>query len=231
MPPLYITNRAALDRRRQQELLAQDVDIKRLLLMQQACPDEVYGRPLGSPGGLVPEITSDRRFPTAFTQQNFSDPSTFYSWSSLSNIGADDGSPATCAIGDPGKAPARATVSDFGFSVPSGATIDSITVEFKRKSTYLHSLSDCTSTMFLTKTASDNSGFGEPSGPSGQVYPAAFTVQTEWAAQLLWASTWSAAEINSSDFGVIIAGSFGSGSADTETLAIDYIAVTVLWHM
>jgi hypothetical protein len=48
------------------------------------------------------------------------------SWSGESNITADDGSNATCSISARGDSSNRLRATNFGFSIPIGATIDGI---------------------------------------------------------------------------------------------------------
>lgn len=118
------------------------------------------------------------------------------------------------------------TVSDFGFAIPAGATINGIVLEVEKK-----------------RTAGGTSGIVEDNGlqimkggvlvgPNKSQYgidwPLTDTYVTYGTSTDLWGTTWTPAEINASDFGVSLASiSYVCGA--TITTSIDHVRMTVYY--
>lgn len=118
------------------------------------------------------------------------------------------------------------TVSDFGFTIPSGAVIDGIVLEVEKK-----------------RTAGGSSGIVEDNGlqimkdgvltgPNKSQYgidwPLTDTYVTYGSSTDLWGTTWTPADINASNFGVSLASiSYVCGA--TITTRIDHVRITVYY--
>lgn len=118
------------------------------------------------------------------------------------------------------------TVSDFGFAIPVGAVIDGIVLEVEKR-----------------RSAGGTSGIVEDNGlqimkggvlvgPNKSQYgidwPATDTYVSYGSSTDLWGTTWTAADINASDFGVSLASiSYVCGA--TITTRIDHVRMTVYY--
>lgn len=112
-------------------------------------------------------------------------------------------------------------VTNFGFAIPSGATITGITVEIEHYAGH-RKMRD--NSVMLTKNGSSYTGSDYASGSTwGNGYD---QVYTYGSTSDLWGTTWTQAEINSSNFGVGISAENFSSSR-TGTAYIDDITITV----
>lgn len=114
-------------------------------------------------------------------------------------------------------------VTNFGFSIPSGATIDGIVVSIERYASPNGTTRDSRVRLVKggTVQATDKaSGSAWPNG-SG----ASATANYGGAADL-WSGTWTDSDINSSGFGVVLAAT-NIAAKDPESVAVDHITITV----
>ncbi len=163
------------------------------------------------------QVTDGPNYPSSGVEVN--NASGTVSWSNIGNIYSNDGTYATASI--PKNEITNYIVgTDYGFSIPVSATIDGITVELYR---YSGANKTQDSEIYLTKdgvsTTGSNYAVGSNWGNSS------WESATYGGAADLWGTTWTPAEINSSNFGVMIAVIQGSnGSVVAE---FDYIRITV----
>jgi hypothetical protein len=112
--------------------------------------------------------------------------------------------------------------TSFGFSIPAGATIDGIVVEVDR-------FADVASMVFDSEVKIVKGGaVGSTNEASGGFWPASDTdtYQTYGNSSYKWGETWTAADINNANFGVVISAS--SGGTKTN-LFVDDIRITVYY--
>ncbi len=143
-------------------------------------------------------------------------------WADPGNITADDGSYATAVGNLVGTAQTEYLVAkDFGFSVPSTATINGIVVEWKRRvdNPALGAVADNVVSIVRTGAISaTNLSIGAPWAGSDQYDP--FGSSTE-----LWGETWTPSRINATDFGATIA-----PDVDANVVAmVDHCRITVYY--
>ncbi len=139
------------------------------------------------------------------------------SWSYPEYVYADDANYATYTI------PTNAT--GYGFAIPSNATIKGIQVAVARSSSSNggnNSIND--SGLYLLKGGSQ---VGASRGTTTD-WPTSITAATYGGTNDLWGAAWSPSEINSTGFGVALAGYNQSGYG-TRTASVDYITVTVYY--
>ncbi len=111
--------------------------------------------------------------------------------------------------------------SNYGFAIPAGATINGITVNIRRQVA-------TTSSMFDNVVSLVKAGAVTGSNlASGTAWPNSFGTATYGSASILWGTTWTASDINASNFGVVLSARSNSGSA--RQLDVDYIQVTVTY--
>lgn len=113
-------------------------------------------------------------------------------------------------------------VTNFGFSIPSGATIDGIVVEIERKRDAKTSSKD--NTLKIVQA-------GTPIGTnkaSATAYPTTDTIATYGSSTDLWGASWTDSNINSSTFGVALSiENFPFKSANSAY--VDHIRITVYY--
>jgi hypothetical protein len=113
--------------------------------------------------------------------------------------------------------------SGFGFTIPSGATIDGIEIAVERKASNASRATD--HTIQLAQGAVLG---GTNLADLVTTYPTTDTVKTYGGATELWGRSWTPSDINASNFGVGIRARNVSGS-NTVTPRIDYVTVTVYY--
>jgi len=118
--------------------------------------------------------------------------------------------------------------TNFGFSVPAGATIDGVAVSIERKAGHdstLRNVVDSVVKLVVGGTVSGNN-----KAATSTKWPTSDGSVSYGGAADLWGLTPSAADVNGSDFGVVLsatsAGSNGktSGSVDHITITVTYTA-------
>lgn len=142
-------------------------------------------------------------------------------WANPANIFADDGANATSAFFNTIFQTQELNGATFGFGIPSNAVIDGIKLEMEVPSS--NRWFEAASTMKLKKAGvlvgNNKSGTGSVS--SG--------VYTYGGSTDLWGTTWTAAEVNASNFGFGFIGALTSSPNDF-SIAIDYVRITIYWH-
>lgn len=137
----------------------------------------------------------------------------------IGNITASDNTyaEADCNFGTPSTYYAKAT--NFGFSIPAGATIDGIVVEWEIKSN--NSILD--NAVRIVKGGT----IGSTDKSNGSYWPASDTYRSYGGAADLWGETWASTDINASTFGAAISAKRdGSGSHYPD---IDHVRITVYY--
>jgi hypothetical protein len=140
-------------------------------------------------------------------------------WANVTNAAASDNARAEANI-------ATSAVShylkatNFGFTIPSGATIDGIVVEVERREESAAGIRD--NRVRIVKGGVVGS---TDKADTATNWPASDAYKTYGSASDLWGQTWTGSDINSSTFGMVIAATWtvaGSGLAE-----IDHIRITV----
>ncbi|MFN8458290.1 MAG: hypothetical protein U0401_27170 [Anaerolineae bacterium] len=113
--------------------------------------------------------------------------------------------------------------TNYGFTIPAGATINGITVVINRQS---NSFFITDSTVRLLKAGA----LVGSNLASGTTWPTnSFATATYGDTANLWGTTWTPADINNTNFGVAL--SAVSSSPLSRTLDVDYIQVTVTYSV
>ncbi|MCC2626387.1 MAG: putative Ig protein [Thermomicrobiales bacterium] len=142
-------------------------------------------------------------------------------WVNPTNIGADDGSNAsvTAATFDTTDITHRLWGRAFGFSVPTDATIDGITVEVER-----HCAAGSAVDFRVQLTNAVGSGLGTSKADTVTAWPGSATVKTYGGATDLWGATPTPADINSGGFGLMMSAQATGNNTDVH---IDFVRITV----
>lgn len=135
-------------------------------------------------------------------------------WTNPSNAGASDNAYATLAAdGNPG----RLDGYNLGFAIPAGSSIDGIVVEVEIKISTGSDWLDAN----LAADLPGGSGFAWMKSAS---YDTTEGYKTFGSSSDTWGRAWTAAEINSSNFGAFVKPEAASG-----TVSVDHIRVTVYY--
>lgn len=136
-------------------------------------------------------------------------------WTLPGNAAASDNVYAQAA---PGGTPTQyLKATDFGFSLPAVAAVKGILVQIEKRSLG-GSVSDAR--VRIVK----NGVVGSAERADAAAWPASDTVVSYGGATDLWGETWTAADVNAADFGVVI-----SATDSFDTAGVDHVAVTVFW--
>jgi hypothetical protein len=144
-------------------------------------------------------------------------------WTNSQNITANDNVVATTSIAGNSDGPVL-TASNFGFSIPTGSTISGITVKFERWASS-NSPSCCIKATHIYLLKNGVAG-GTDKGPSNYWPTGGPGATVNYGANNdLWGQTWTAADIDSANFGVQF--SPHNYSASAVTGSADYVEITV----
>lgn len=153
----------------------------------------------------------------AGTGSQVSNPIGSNNWTNVTNITASDDAYATCALTATSH---YAKGDNFGFSIPSGATIDGIVVEWELSKTG-------TGNVFVDQIKIVKGGtVGSTDKTDLSTFATTDTVKSFGGASDLWGETWTDSDINASNFGCVLSCFKITG---TPTARIDYVRVTVYY--
>jgi len=139
-------------------------------------------------------------------------------WSDPDNAKVSDDIYTTAALGE-GQTSCYLKVTNFGFSIPSSATINGILVEVERKRSGV-TITD--SSIRIVKGGSISS----TNLSTGAVWPGIESYDSFGSSSELWGESWTATDINSSDFGFVIS---ASTAGIARTASVDHIRITVYY--
>jgi hypothetical protein len=140
-------------------------------------------------------------------------------WNSPGNITADDGSEAQSQA-TAGGTSTYLRASNFGFSIPAGATINGITAVIERRS----ALSTQEAKDQEVKIVKADATKGTTNKAIATVYPTTLTAQSYGGAADLWNETWTSTDINDSDFGFVLMSQRHDASG---VMYVDYMSITI----
>lgn len=141
-----------------------------------------------------------------------------HAWSNINAIKAADGANATVGIPD-GEQSNLLYASNFGFSIPGGASISGILVEVNRSST-ANSVGDFRVQLVKAGTPTGNT-------KAAGIWPSTPETQPYGGSSDLWGNSLSPADVNSAGFGVTFGGQSVYG---LRTGKCDFIRITVYYN-
>jgi hypothetical protein len=118
--------------------------------------------------------------------------------------------------------------TNFGFAIPTGATIDGVTVSIERKAadrlTHRHVVDSVVRLVVGGTVSGDNKADTSTFWPTPtRDYSASYGGAAD-----LWGLTLSAADVNGADFGVVLSAT-SAGSIGTTSGSVDHITVTITY--
>lgn len=142
-------------------------------------------------------------------------------WTNPGNITADDASYAVATYASPGTAYSHYLKgTNFGFSIPTGATINGIEVTINKNS----SLSVYDEKVRIIKA---DGSIGTTDKSSASIWPTSLTSSVYGGSSDLWGETWTAADINDADFGVALQAKLVS--TGVTQAVVDYFTIKVYY--
>lgn len=155
----------------------------------------------------------------AGTGANFNDGGTT-AWTNPTNIQGDTtGTAATCNVATNGGTSQKLRASNFGFSVPTGATVMGVTVEIERQAANANRHAE--DNIQLLKAGSE-SGTNKSTGAA---IPTTKGFGTYGGPNDLWGNTLAPSDVNNSGFGVSF--KILRNSSQTTTTSVFRVRVTV----
>lgn len=141
-------------------------------------------------------------------------------WVNPGNISADDGNQATitAASFDAGDDSFELIASNFGFTVPTGSTIDGIIVEVERSNA-----AGAASDLLVQLRDSTGAKVGSNKAVAGD-WPTALTLATYGSSSDTWTAGLDQADIVSTNFGVFFSANADGANTD---IGVDFISITV----
>jgi len=147
-----------------------------------------------------------------------------YSWSNPGRISADDNSFASVDVRS-GRTTNYLRGTNFGFSIPAGATINGIVVSIGR---YSEGGTGDRITDYIVRLVKGGTITGNNKANAGVNWPTNEAVATYGSSTDLWNETWLPSDINASNFGVVL--SVGNTNSWNYRMAyVDYIRITVTY--
>ncbi len=145
------------------------------------------------------------------------------SWSLNSPFTLDGASSASVSLAT-NRTSKYLKLTGYSFSIPAGATIDGITVNVTRRTTAADAIKDAVVALVVNATTTASKA------DLNIFWPTTFGSKSYGGDSDSWGRTWTAAEINSTDFGLIIsAENFDSSSS--RTVHIDGATITVAYSV
>ena len=136
-------------------------------------------------------------------------------------VGASDDVYPSCNLGV-GVVGEGIKATGFGFAIPTGATIDGILVEWEQRRGGT-GIRDHTVRLYKAGVL-----VGTNKADTATDYPTTDTYRSYGGAADLWGTTWTAAQVNATDFGAVLAAQ-NAGAAGAAAANIDHVRITVYY--
>lgn len=146
-----------------------------------------------------------------------------FAWSNTVDILSSDNSRAKVDLDNNGDISNYVTATNFGFTIPVGATIDGIVVDIERSDN--GGSGNIKDNIVKIIKAGTITGTDKSAGAN---WPSSDATKTYGTATDLWGTTWTVANINASTFGVAISAKRTGGGGNNRA-RIDNIQITVYY--
>lgn len=145
-----------------------------------------------------------------------------YNWVNAGNITVDDTNYASVAINSNNESRYLRGL-DYGFAIPATATINGIVVTIAHQSNSSNGGNSIDDYIVRLVKAGNIVGNNKATNTD---WPTTMTAQTYGNATDLWGQTWTPAQINANNFGVVLS---AQAENSNRTAYVDYITVTVYY--
>jgi hypothetical protein len=140
-------------------------------------------------------------------------------WTSSANVFSSNNVRASAVVAANGQSP-NLDITGFGFTIPAGSRIDGITAVIERSASASSSLDDFD--VYLLK---GGVATGNDKAVSGTYYPTSDANRTYGNSSDLWGTSWTATDVNASNFGLRLRVDSDVGSS--VTAYVDYVSITI----
>jgi len=148
-------------------------------------------------------------------------------WTNPGNIVSDNNSFATVTLPNNGSTSNYLRGTNYGFSIPGSATITGITVVIgKLSSNFFGFTAINDNAVYLVKNGTIT-GANRAAG----TWPTSETAVSYGGAADLWGTTWTPADINNTNFGVVLSAVNNTGLGVSYTASVDYMQITVNYSL
>lgn len=141
-------------------------------------------------------------------------------WSNPGRAVSSNDSYATASVDD-NQVTNYLECTNYGFSIPAGATINGITVNVERNTSAGSNVLDAD--VLLIKGGVR----GSTDRATATAYTTTDVTEAHGGSSDLWGATWTPAEINASNFGVAFVAQKSGTTGKARTVSVDHISVTV----
>jgi hypothetical protein len=142
-------------------------------------------------------------------------------WTDPQNAHSSDEVYATVNLTAPAPISHYLKATNFGFSIPTGATINGIQVDCQRKEAIANQVIDNSAKIVKADTIQGDEN------ASGNFWPTTEAYATYGGSSNLWGLSWTRADINASNFGFVISAKRAAGGS--QLASIDHIRITVTY--
>ena len=149
-------------------------------------------------------------------------------WTSPDNAKASDNNYASLYVGSGSVTTNYLKATNFGFSIPPGATIDGIKVEIEKMAWYVDNDNHASDNIVSIVKADGSIGSTNKANPGQWGYPTNTYTEYGGAADK-WGETWTPTNINDSDFGVALSVSADSLDSLGISIYLDHFRITIYY--
>jgi VCBS repeat-containing protein len=148
-----------------------------------------------------------------------------FNWVNPSNAASSDNSYATATVTSSLDISNYLRATGFGFTIPTTAIIQGIEVQIERSEANTQTATIFDNVVSLVK---NNVVTGQDKGTS-TAWPTTDAIATYGGSSDLWGTTWTPADINNANFGVVL--SVGRTSGGNEIARVDHMTITVTYFV
>jgi hypothetical protein len=149
-------------------------------------------------------------------------------WDKPENTTADDATYATASLFGPKTSDSHYLhANTFSFAIPDNAIINGILVGIHEKASAASASNFCVDS--AVKIVKADGSIGSTNKASASNWPTSETDITYGGVSDLWGETWTPADINDADFGVVLSVSLTAATGTLFTTSVDYIYITVTY--
>lgn len=148
-------------------------------------------------------------------------------WSNINNIKVEDAAVSYTSFSSGGTVYSNyAKATGFGFSIPSGATIDGIQVDIKRKASISNASYNASDN--IVKMVKGGTVVGTNKAVAGN-WSTTLAYTTYGGATDLWGESWTDTDINGSTFGAVLSCKMFAIGKSYDSTYFDHIRITVYY--
>lgn len=147
-------------------------------------------------------------------------------WTNPGNATASDNAYATSALSSSNTTSQYLKATTFGFSIPSNSIINGIQLDVERSEASVSSTNIQDNAVYLVKGGTIQTGTNKATATN---WPASDAYANYGSGSDLWGNTWTASDINATNFGAVIQAK-RSGS-NSETARVDHMRITITYTL